>query len=222
MKGVILLIKIDVLQTGPLSVNTYIAQNTDTKECIVVDPAAAKPVLGFLNEYGLKCTHILLTHGHFDHIMGVAELKKKTGAKVYIHEADAEALKSDKVNLSVFLGMEEAVEKCEADTELKDGDKINALGIEISVMHTPGHSRGSVCYVMESERTIFSGDTLFHLSVGRADLYLSDKNELARSILYKLYMLHGNYRVLPGHEEETELEYEKLNNPVTNNMVYDC
>ena len=211
--------KIAVMETGPLSVNTYIVHREDSNSCIIVDPAEGKRVKDYIDEQGLTCTHILLTHGHFDHLMGVAYLQRETGAKVLIHELDETALGSDKDSLAAFVGT--TTEKCKPDVLLHDGDIINPAGIEIRVLHTPGHSMGSVCYIIESERIIFSGDTLFRLSVGRTDLYRSDKNDLAFSILYKLYPLHGNYTVLPGHGERTDLEFERVNNPVTNHMDYE-
>lgn len=207
------------MQTGPLDVNTYIVHEKSSKECIVIDPGDGERVKKYIDSVNLKCTHILLTHGHFDHMMGVAYLKKETGAQVLIHEADAAALTSDKYNLSAFTGM--TTEKCEPDGTLTDGDVVKAAGVEITTMHTPGHSKGSVCYIIESDKVVFSGDTLFYLSVGRTDLFNSDEKDLVYSILYKLYTLSGEYTVLPGHGEATELQFEKENNPVTNHMDYE-
>ena len=206
--------KILTFVTGPLGTNTYIVYSDDKKSCFIIDPCNAKKMSDVLKENGLKPSHILLTHGHFDHILAVAQLQKEYGAKVCIHADDANALANDIDNLSAYLSFK--VEKCKADILLKDGDIISIGDMEIKVMHTPGHSPGSVCFIFESERVIFSGDTLFHLSVGRTDFEHSSKKDLKASILYKLYMLKGDYTVLPGHEEQTTLDYERQNNPFTN------
>lgn len=207
---------IKTLITGPIDVNTYILSGACNNDCIVIDPGAKAPVLDYLNKNSLNCTHILLTHGHFDHIMGVAGLKQQTGAKVMIHMAEAGALENDKLNLGAFSGI--AIEHCEVDTKLTDGMEFDAAGIHIRVMHTPGHSPGSVCYILEDERLIFTGDLIFRLSVGRTDLLGSNEPDLCHSILNKLYVLQGNYRLLPGHMRESTLDFERLHNPYTKNM----
>lgn len=211
--------KITVAQTGPLGTNTYIVANETTNECFIIDPAECERVAGIVEANNLSCCGILLTHGHFDHLMGVCGLKKRFNTQVYVHKNDARALQSDKYSLAAFVNT--SVEKTEPDYTLDDNDVLNLAGFEIKVMHTPGHSPGSVCYIVESERVIFSGDTLFRLSVGRTDLLGSSGEELAFSLLYKLYMLHGDYKVFPGHGENTTLEFEKANNPVTRTMNYE-
>lgn len=203
--------------TGPLDVNTYVCYDDETKKCFIVDPSEWMYIKGYINEHHLCCTHILITHGHFDHILCVAKLKDDLNAKVCIHKDDAESLYTDKINLSVFCGIE-MNGHCKADIILNDGDSIICAGKTIKVLHTPGHSKGSVCYIIEDEHIIFSGDTLFNMGIGRTDLYYSDSKALNNSIK-KLYSLKDNYAVLPGHGEFTELSYEKINNPFTKDMV---
>ena len=213
------MLKVISMVTGPLGTNTYIFHDDSSADCVIIDPASYERVDAYLKDAKLKPTHILLTHGHFDHILAVAALQREYGTNVCIHEAEAEALSSDKINLAAFVGT--SVEKCTADSVLHDGDMLNLADVEVRVMHTPGHSLGSVCYILESEKVIFSGDTLFYMSVGRTDLYRSSQQDLEYSILYKLYRLHGDYQVLPGHGEPTSLEYERTHNPVTGSFNYD-
>lgn len=215
------MINIVSIPTGPLSVNTYIVWKNPEEgriaDCVVVDPANSHKVMTFLNQKGLNCTHILITHGHFDHIMGVAKLKEDTDAKVYIHELDAPALGDNSINLSTMSGLK--VEPSRVDVTLADEMCFIAAGIDFKVIHTPGHTRGGVCYVIESERVIFSGDTLFHLSYGRTDLAGGDSVALYESIVYRLFTLRGDYRVLPGHQSITTLDFERKNNLCTRNGV---
>ena len=198
--------------TGPLEVNTYIMHGARAGACFLVDPAEAAPVRQAMEEYGLKPTHILLTHGHFDHILAVAELQKEYGAKVCIHEQEANALSDPRVNLAMVASMH--VPPCKADVLLKDGECFDAAGFGVKVIHTPGHSPGSACYVLERENIIFSGDTLFRLSVGRTDFPGGSAQTLFDSISDKLFTLPGDYTVYPGHMRKTTLEFERQHNPV--------
>lgn len=202
--------------TGPLGTNTYIVYLEEgtpdaPAPCAVIDPANSKRVLDVLERHNLRASDILLTHGHFDHIMGVAELKAAHGSRVMIHEKDANALTGGEGSLAYMGGL--FVKKCEVDRLLEDDDVITAAGIAFRVIHTPGHTPGGVCFVNEDEKNIFSGDTLFHLSVGRTDLPGGDGEQLYESIAYRLFPLRGDYRVLPGHEEETWLDFERKHNP---------
>ena len=147
--------------------------------------------------------------------MGVAELKAQENARVHIHALDAPSLQGGSGSLSSMMGI--MVKRCEADDLLEDGAHFTAAGFDFLCIHTPGHSVGSCCYVMESEHVIFSGDTLFRLSVGRTDLSGGDAEALYDSILKKLFPLPGDYRVLPGHERETTLEFERQHNPFMRN-----
>lgn len=127
--------------------------NSERIPCVVIDPANSHKVVEVLNQNNLHCTHILLTHGHFDHTMGVAELKSHENALVAIHEADAGALAGGKASLAYLGGA--LVKPCKVDIILHGGECFTAAGIEFSVLHTPGHTKGGVCYVIEKERVIF-------------------------------------------------------------------
>ena len=199
------------IPTGPLAVNTYIVWYGDdtetTHDCVVIDPASSHKVKKELDSLNLTCRAILITHGHFDHIMGVAKLREMTGAKVYINKLDSAAMQDNGASLATMIGVK--VDPSQVDVFVTDEMEFTEAGIRFRVIHTPGHTKGGVCYVVEDERVIFSGDTLFYMSYGRTDLPGGDSAALFDSIVYRLFTLKGDYRVLPGHERETTLEFEK-------------
>lgn len=192
----------------PLRANAYIVYNGN--EGFIIDPGGSQNRLQHeIDALNLKITAVLLTHGHFDHC-GAAAYFQRQGAKVYIHHADAEKTLSAEGSLAAAFGLPFVPFK--ADVLLHDGDIINIAGYEIKVIHTPGHTAGGVCYLIENY--IFSGDTIFLNSVGRTDLGEDgDHYELLASIMNKLFTLKGDYDILPGHEENTTLLSEKENNP---------
>ena len=169
------MVKITNIVSGYLGTNTYFIYREGETDCIVIDPANAESALKKCRELGVECKYILLTHGHFDHVLGVSKLKDSTGAAIYIHEADAAALYDTKVSLGAMVGASH--EPCTADFIVNDGDVLKLGSITLQVIATPGHTKGGVCYLFEEERTIFSGDTLFRLSVGRDDLPGGDGDE---------------------------------------------
>lgn len=201
--------EIIAIPCGPVMANSYIVRREDSPTCVVIDPADAPLIFGVLHRKGLSCTHILLTHGHFDHVWGAADLREKTGARVYIHEADASMAAGKAAYLSA---MSYGLKPCAADEFVREGDIIEAGGLAFRVIETPGHTKGGVCYAVDEEKTVFTGDTLFCESVGRTDLG-GDIRQLMDSLFHKLYALDG-YTVYPGHEESTTIEHEKQFNPL--------
>ena len=200
--------RIITLCVGELGTNCYLLVKGN--RAALIDPAAdSGTILHTLQENGLTLDAILLTHGHFDHIGAVEELRTATGAPLYLHRADAELLSSPDKNYStVFL--DHAILCRDADVLLRDGDTIPFAGDDITVMHTPGHTMGSVIYRYAD--TLFCGDTIFKAGIGRTDLYGGDKRQLGASLvkLFRFYDENGkDYRLLPGHGEETRLSEER-------------
>lgn len=195
---------------GALGVNCYIVYSEEAREAIVVDPGGdANGILRIIEEKDLKVKYIVLTHGHGDHIGAVKDLKEELKAPVLIHEADGEMLEDANKNLSVMMPMG-AVE-IKADGLLKDGDIIEFGGIEGEIIHTPGHTPGSICIKLDDY--LISGDTLFKSSVGRTDFPGGSFDEIIKSIKEKLLVLGDYVQVLPGHGEASTIQYEKFYNP---------
>lgn len=195
----------------PLSVcstNSYIVVSEKMNAVLIDAPDDAEYILNCLKEAGVVLKKILLTHGHCDHINAVAELVKATGCEVYIHELDNKMLRGSEDNLGLYINSEPCNTYDKAIT-VKDGDRIDLDEITFGVMHTPGHTPGSVCYIADG--CMFSGDTLFCCSIGRTDFPGSNINDMKDS-LKKLAALEDDYRLLSGHGESSMLSYEKEDN----------
>lgn len=207
--------KLKIFPVGTLGTNCYFIVDEQTNAAAVVDPGwGADHIYGKLIKLGLKCEMILLTHGHADHTGALGELRRKTGAPVYIHTGDAKMLVDPALSQARYLGAPVEV-LAQPEHLISDGDKIALRGTTIEVMHTPGHTPGSVCYILRDDGIILSGDTLFRESVGRYDLAGGDYKELMRS-LEKLASLEGDWRVYPGHGRSTTLSHEREHNMYLN------
>jgi len=204
-----LLMKIQTFSLGPMQTNCYFIIDEATNRCAVVDPGEeCGRILDALSSHQLTIEMILLTHGHFDHIMALDELRKTTGVPVLIHKDDADALLEPSISYMLqFAGKDKREEP--ADKLLEDGDVLKLGESEIKVMHTPGHTPGSVCYICGDK--IVSGDTLFRGSIGRYDLHGGNYAVLCKS-LKKLVALDGDYRIYPGHGSSTTLDNERRTN----------
>lgn len=193
--------------TTALETNTYLVLNGE--RAFVVDPGAdADKILAAAEAEGAKIEWVLLTHAHFDHIGGVAELQR-AGAQVVLHRDDLGIVSSFK-NLAFYAGVK--VEKFLPDVTVSGGETLDVAGVKVRVIHTPGHTAGGVCYVADD--VIFTGDTLFELSYGRTDFPTGSFKELKNSVLNKLFVLPGDYRLLPGHGAPTTLAFEREHNPI--------
>jgi glyoxylase-like metal-dependent hydrolase (beta-lactamase superfamily II) len=194
---------------GWLRTNCYIVGDEATKTCAIIDPGQkADQILEAVAELGLEVKLILLTHGHYDHVMAVPQIVKATGAKVYIHKKDQWLLECDEVLR--YGTRAEGYSVPHIDGFLEDGQTIALGSLTFKVLHTPGHTAG--CCVFLCEEAMFSGDTLFQECCGRTDLETGSLEDILRS-LKRLAQLEGNFRVFPGHEGFSSLEYERQYNP---------
>ena len=204
--------KIENFVLGPVGTNCYIVINEGTKECFLVDMAACPPELvNHIKNSGLTVKAVLLTHGHFDHIMGLDRFLEEFPAPVYACAAEKELLESPQLNSSS--GMLGQPYTFHGAQYVKDGDLLEIAGMKIQVIQTPGHTIGGCCYYIADEQTLFSGDTLFRASIGRTDLPTGSMGALVRSVKEKILVLPDETRVYPGHMEETTVGYEKKYNP---------
>jgi len=198
----------EVLPVGMLQCNCSIYGDEQTREAIVVDPGDnVDTILAVLRRHGLKVTAIVVTHGHIDHVAGAQALRRATGAPVYMNAADQEQL--DQLDWQAsWLGMP-TPERVEVDGKLTDGRTLTVGPVELTVLHTPGHTRGSCCLWIPAEEKLIAGDTLFRDSIGRTDLPGGDSRRILASIKDKLLHLPEQTRVYPGHGEETTIGREK-------------
>ena len=196
---------------GPVYTNCYFVKNKETKELLIIDPAdSPKRIFQKVEDMGAKPVGILLTHGHFDHIMALNELKKRYNVPVYAHEEEEDVLKQSSLNMSGMIGQ---IYTTQADIYVKDGEHLKLAGLDIIVLHTPGHTKGGVCYYLPEEKVLMSGDTLFHCSIGRTDFPTGSMSQLVRSVKEQLFVLPDDVQVYPGHDSVTSIGYEKQYNP---------
>ena len=198
------------LVVGPVATNCYIVSDENTKEAFIIDPGAEpERIIDKVKEIGVSVKAILLTHGHFDHISAVNELKREFGVDVYIGQEDADLMADMELNVSYMFGMPYAAR---ADKILRDGDVLEIAGFSIKVLFTPGHTKGGICFYLEKENVVFSGDTIFQQSVGRTDFPTGSARVLSESIKNKLFILPEDLQLFPGHGDSTTVGYEKKYN----------
>lgn len=198
--------KLLYIRSGPLKVNTYFLINENTKKAIAIDSGENYKLIKKIQEdNGFTINYVLLTHAHFDHCGNVKKLQDD-GVKIYCSKIDSKKLLNDQ-NLSCDFGRE--FDYCTADYEFDDNEKLSLNDFNIKVIATPGHTDGSVTFLVED--MLFTGDTLFLECVGRTDFVTGDKDQLIKSVK-KLFNLQGEYKVFPGHQEFTTLSHERKYN----------
>lgn len=196
------------IPTGMLSSNCYVIG--DLGEGVVIDPGTeCDEIVEAASGNGLEIKYIILTHAHLDHICSVDKLRGKTNAKVLIHEADADALLDSRLNGSALFGLSNTFRV--ADILLKDGDVFYAGGLKLEIIHTPGHTPGGIC--IKAGNCIFTGDTLFRMSIGRTDLGNGSYDDLISSISGRLMKEGDDTVIYPGHGASSTIGYERKNNP---------
>jgi len=206
--------KIDSLVLGMYETNCYILRSSEQAvDCLIVDPGlGSEPLVRFLREHELNPVAVVLTHGHVDHIAGIASLRQNyPGIKVCIHKLDAEMLSKPEANLSAMTAGHFVA--APAEVLLEDGGSIDLAGINLRVLHTPGHTPGGICLYAEEDRIVFTDDVLFAQSVGRTDFPGGSMSELVRSIRQRLCALPDETVVYPGHGPASTIGIERASNP---------
>ncbi|MFR5602182.1 MAG: MBL fold metallo-hydrolase [Lachnospiraceae bacterium] len=205
--------RIKTIVLGAVSTNCYLVYGEEKKDAVIVDPADNAPyIIQQCVGSGLKPQAILLTHGHFDHIMAATELREHYGCPIYASAKEAAMLADYSLNLSGSCGTDQI--GLEADFWLRDGEELSLAGFGWKVLETPGHTSGSVCYYIPEEEVLISGDTLFEESLGRTDLPTGNTAAIIRSIINVLFPLPDETMVYPGHGSPTSIGHEKQYNPV--------
>lgn len=206
------MIRVEFLVVGPVSTNCYLGINEESKEALIVDPGdRADQIQAMIEREGVKPVAILLTHGHFDHMMAAEELRRIYDIPVYAGEKEQEVLENASLNLST--GFIRKSYTMTADHYLRDGEELILAGSRIQVLETPGHTPGGCCYYLAEEGILFSGDTLFCQSVGRTDFPGGSFDEIKKSIKEKLFLLPAETICYCGHGEGTRIGREMERNP---------
>jgi hydroxyacylglutathione hydrolase len=197
---------------GLLRCNCTILGDEVTHEAVVVDPGDNIPeILSRLQKHGLTLRQIVITHAHIDHVGGAALLKKATGAPVFLNQQDLGLLRAMEIQAG-WLGVP-TPEVTSPDTSADDGLTVGLATLPAEVIHTPGHTPGSICLLLPQQHLLLAGDTLFAGSIGRTDLPGGDGRQILRSLRDRLMVLPDTTRVLPGHGPDTTIGEEKQSNP---------
>lgn len=204
--------EIETLVVGPIETNCYILSDPASREAVIIDAGDdAEDILAYVEKNQLQVKYLLNTHGHFDHIQANDAVRQKTGAPLAIHADDVELLLSPE---KVSGGMMAAVHGCrEPEIVLHNGDTICFGPYQLRAIYTPGHSKGGCCFYEVQEKVCFTGDTLFHGSIGRTDLYGGNYAVLLKSVRERLQVVADDVAIYPGHGPESNMAFERKANP---------
>jgi glyoxylase-like metal-dependent hydrolase (beta-lactamase superfamily II) len=206
--------RIETFVEGPIDANNYLVIDEASNEAVLIDCSSARQeFVDKIKSSGVKLKYILLTHGHFDHLLGVDAFKNIFGVDAYVSEEDLEQVEMVPNMMQMFLGLS-APKINSIDHFVKDGDEFFIGNTKIQAISTAGHTQGGMSYLIGDK--LFSGDTLFRASVGRTDLLGGDFKKLLHSVKDKLFMLPENVEVFTGHGEKTTIGYEKQYNEILN------
>lgn len=202
----------EILPVGPLQCNCSVVGDEATREAIVIDPGdEIESILAILRKHNLALKQIVVTHAHIDHVGGAMKLKALTGAPILLNENDTALLRMLDVQ-AAWLGMRSPGE-VEIDRSIREGEDVEAGGLKAQVLHTPGHTEGSICLLFAPEKTLIAGDTLFAGSIGRTDLPGGNYKKIIDSLHGKLLALPDETLVIPGHGPTTSIGEERESNP---------
>ncbi|HEY1462522.1 MAG TPA: MBL fold metallo-hydrolase [Terriglobales bacterium] len=202
----------EILPVGPLHCNCSIIGDEGTREAIVIDPGdAIETILAIASRHNLKIKQIVVTHAHIDHVGGASKLRAATGAPILLNQNDLELLQMLDVQ-ATWLGMNDPG-KVDIDQDTEDGDVVKVGDISANVLHTPGHTEGSICLYFPAEKKLIAGDTLFAGSIGRTDLPGGSIRKILHSLHNKVLQLPEETIVVPGHGPTTTIGEERQNNP---------
>ena len=203
-----------VLPAGPIQTNAYLLTAPERGEAVLIDAPGGiwDEITPILTKEKCELRELWLTHGHWDHTQGGAEVVRASGAKVRAHRDDRAMIETPEI-MERFMGERMNLQPIHVDHWIAQGDRIDALGMQIEVRHVPGHCPGNVLFYFAGLNAAFVGDALFNGSIGRTDLPLGDFDELARSIREQIYTLPPDVIVFPGHGPKTTVAHERANNP---------
>lgn len=207
------MINVETFTDYNFGTNSYLVWKEDSTRAVLIDPGlSADKILDFLERNELGLDAILLTHGHPDHIVDAARVAEEAGVQVYLHQADSKMVELMPPALLAMMGVDELRIPDELKP-LEDGQKLRLAGIDFEVLHTPGHSPGSVCFYVRGEGVLFDGDLVFRNSIGRTDFPGGDFDTLVNSVRKKVFTLDPETRIYPGHMGPTTVGWEKRTNP---------
>lgn len=206
-----------VIPVGPLQCNCSIIGDESTHEAMVIDPGdEIEDIMALVDQHGLKVKQIVVTHAHIDHVGGAMQLKQRTGAPILLNQND-EALLKMMDTQAAWVGMRPPG-KIAVDQSLRDADRLMVGQLEATVMHTPGHTEGSICLYFPAEQKLIAGDTLFAGSIGRTDLPGGSFEKIMNSLKGRVLALPDETIVIPGHGPETTIGEERESNPFLVNL----